>query len=607
MSETSTQKLLVTMACVLGVAVVLVGYGRQRDRGFERLPLASPAAARPTTSTTSPKQPTTNQRAFLRTSPSSTQWQAVPDRTIANANSAPVRALPAHDSYYAKQGSIKDYFTPSAALDSQTSTRHPSAQKIAQRNQSLQQRTRRAFPQSTNQPVTQTRSRPTTQFHDFGNVGQAAATRPISTQNSSVGHAVAESPIPEPDSFTVHNRFFRNEASPQTVSFPKTPSTNQLEKIKTAEPEVVAKPLPRQLPQARQGDIAAKIPASEAAPVRFDRGVRKANWTEIEATPKVDPVTNFRPLQQPTLLGRRANPQVEARAREQIQYGQSLARRRAYFAAREEFIRALLLIASSYNAESNSTAHPERLAQGLIAIDELGDFTTANGALLQQKILTHTSRLLTPPDIAAIQPMQAIGLYSNFSENQIAQAIGFSPAGSEALHALGKLESMVPEADRNQVKTFVFYRAAIKVNPSNTVCANDLGVLLFNMGRLEESESALRAAIGSSQSQLSWNNLAMVHSQRAAHANSQEERDRQLSLARLAAQQSEKFAVHPENGQPNRDGLNSTQWATPNEFQNNAAFPNAAIQHSDNRGPANTSKLGPSRSATLKQKMKDWF
>jgi len=562
MSEASTQKLLVAVTCALGMAIVLIGYSRQRGRSFERLPIVSSpvAATRPTPPTIRPNWPTTNQRALSKASPSSAPWQSMPmtERAM-NANPG------AHASFYEKQNSIKDYFTQSAALESPTTTRHPAAQKLAQRNHQLQQRPRRAAPQPTNQPTLQ--SWPATQFHDFGNVEQTTATSPIPTQNSSAGHTVAELPTPEPDSFTIYNQFAHDEASPPAVRVLKTPPVSQRNQIKTAEHEEVASPLPRQLPEAEPRDIAAKLPAPELSPARFDRRVRKANWTEIEPLPKVELMNNFRPLEQPTLLGRHSNPQVEARAREQIKYGQSLARRRAYFAAREEFTRALLLIASSYNAASNSTAHPERLAQGLIAIDELGDFTRNNGPLLQQKILAHKSRLLTPPDIAAIQPMQAIGLYSHFAQSQIGQAI----------------------------------------NPANTVCINDLGVLLFNMGRLEESESTLLAALGSSQSQLSWNNLALVHSQRAANANSQEERSRQLSLAKQAAQQAEKFASHADNSQPNSNGLNSTQWSTPNEFQNNAAFPNVAIQHSGNRGPETTSKPGPSRSATLKQKMKDWF
>ena len=355
--------------------------------------------------------------------------------------------------------------------------------------------------------------------------------------------------------------------------------------------------------------MVARIPAPEtsaAPPVQIDRGVRKVNWNEIEATATVDPRTNFRPLEQPTLSKRRANPQVEARVRQQIQYGQSLARRRAYFAAREEFIRALLLIASSYNQESNSTAHPERLAQGLIAIDELGDFEKASGSMLQQKILLHKSQLLTPQDLAATSPIQAMGVYSNFAENQIQQAIGFSGAGSEALHALGKLESMVPEADRNQIKKLILYRAAITIDPSNVVCANDLGVLLFEMGRLEEAEKAMIAAIGLKQSKLGWNNLTRVHRQRAANAKSGQERDRQLSLANLAAQQAAKFASQSGN-QPTDNRLDHDQWATPNEFQDNAAFPNVVVQHADRRGAENTSKPSTSKSAALKQKLKDWF
>ena len=262
---------------------------------------------------------------------------------------------------------------------------------------------------------------------------------------------------------------------------------------------------------------------------------------------------------------------------------------------------------ASYNSESNSTAHPERLAQGLIAIDELEDFENVSGSLLQQRILAHKSQLITPQDLTTASPMQAMGVYSNFAQGQLQQAIGLSPAGSEALHALGKLESMIPGADSNQIKKLILYRAAINIDPSNAVCANDLGVLLFNMGQLEEAEKALIAAVSLKQSELGWNNLAFVHRQRAASARSGEERDRQLSLAKLAAQQAAKFAIHSGNSQPVSDRSDSNQWATPNEFQDNAAFPNVVIQHADSGSPQNTSKSGVGRPATLKQKLKDWF
>ena len=127
------------------------------------------------------------------------------------------------------------------------------------------------------------------------------------------------------------------------------------------------------------------------------------------------------------------------------------------------------------------------------------------------------------------------------------------------------------------------------------------------MGRLKEAENTLIAAVNLKQSELGWNNLALVHRQRAANANSRAEHDRQLSLANLATQQATKFATHSGSNQPVGDRFDSDQWASPNEFQNNAAFPNVVIQRAGNGSRENTSKLSPSRSATLKQKMKDWF
>ena len=609
MSEATTQKLLVAMICVFGVVLVLIGFGRLLDRGFERLPLEpSPTAARPSMPS-SPNQPP--RPALSQATQNSAQWQAKPVNAIPTpkANLGTAREFPVRDFSSGQQGSTENSSDQSAPLNSytpsQTTARHPAAQKHAQRNHQLAQQPIHTTPQPTRQPLLQP---PTaSQFHDLGHVGQAVATSPIKKPKSSVAQADFESQCPERDSFTVSEQFIGNKDPLQTKSGSRGPIANPFYESQPAEHSVLASPLPEQIPQTVMNSVAAKVPVAEAPTGRIDRRVRKANWTEIEVAPKVDPLINFRPLQQPTLPTRIANPQVESAAREKIQYGQSLGRRRAHFAAREEFIRALLLIATSYNAESNSTAHPERLAQGLIAIDELADFTTVSGSLLQQKILSHSSRLLAPEDIATTSPMQAAGLYSNFAQKQIAQAIGSSSAGSEALHALGKLETMVPEADRNQIKTLVFYRAALTINPANTVCANDLGVLLFNMGRLEEAEQAMIAALRSEQSELTWNNLVMVHRQSAANAGSTAERDRQLSLANLAAKQAQSIANHLGNSQPSNAGLNGGQWATPNEFQDNAAFPNVVVQHANNGSPEKTSKPNVGKSATLKQKIKDWF
>ena len=354
-----------------------------------------------------------------------------------------------------------------------------------------------------------------------------------------------------------------------------------------------------------------ELELEEPTTVRVDKQVRKVNWAEIAMAPAPEAKTVRRPLQQISLPLQHTTPQVEAKVREQVRYGQSLARRRAFFAAREELIRSLLLIASSHHTEAGTDAYPASLAQALVAMDETSDLMNfpgdTNSTQFQQTLRSHQTQLIAPQDIQTVTPMHAIGIYSSFAQAKIEQAIGMSAAGSEALHALGKLESMTTETNMsqariNQTKTLVFYRAAININPSNTTCANDLGVLLYKIGQLQESEYALKASLKSAPTQLTWNNLALVHNQLAATAISEEERNRQRGLAASAAQQAQQFA----NAVPN-DQHSDADWATTSEFQNNAAFPNVVLQNTTNRPAAQPTQPGVSKSAKLKQKLKDWF
>ena len=369
-------------------------------------------------------------------------------------------------------------------------------------------------------------------------------------------------------------------------------------------------------PNVRQTAFESAIPEADLLPnlspsSRVSKPVRKVNWKEIEMSPIADAMTSFSPQQLPVLKRQRANPQVESRAREHIQYGESLARRRSFFAAREEFIRALLLISSSYKTDPKSGSHPERFAQALTAIEEASDFTTLggeanSGLALQQIILSHKTKLLAPQDIETTTPKKAFGTYIRFAQNQIEQAIGYSVAGSEALHALGKLESLAPEANANldrtrQAKALIFFRTAININPSNSVCANDLGVLLFKMGRLQEAETALKASLRSSPSQLGWSNLASVHSQLAAAENPGQRRNYQLSLANMAAGKAQAYS---SNRGESRQSDN--QWATASEFQNNAAFPDVVLQRASS-GTAENAPVQSTNKPSLMKKVKGWF
>lgn len=480
---------------------------------------------------------------------------------------------------------------------------HPIAQRQARNKQRIIQA---PSPRTQTWP-TQTRD----QFADSSYVQQAVATRPVENSVSNIRQTDFESPIPETD-FSTRPKH-DHQAAPQLATKRKTTtlSQQQLAGDETALHKIATKPPSTKLTLNAPHSVLEREPSpSTSSPIRIDKRIRKANWAEIEFAPTPDAKT-ARPRSQVSLPIQTATPQVEASAREQVRYGQSLARRRAFFAAREELVRALLVIASSYQTESGSHAYPERLAQALVALDEASDLMKfpgdSNSLRFQQTVLSHETQLLTPQDIQTVTPITAISIYSSFAQAQIEQAIGMSAAGSEALHALGKLESIVPEtnihqARTNQTKTLVFYRAALNINPANTTCANDLGVLLYKMGRLQESEFALKASLNSAQSQLSWNNLALVHNQLAANASTNEERSRQLLLANSAAEQAKRFANAAPTDQPS-----DSQWATATEFQNNAAFPNVVLQNAANRPATNLSQPGVSGSDKLKQKLKDWF
>ena len=315
---------------------------------------------------------------------------------------------------------------------------------------------------------------------------------------------------------------------------------------------------------------------------------------ELVPEPSAKAAPALSSVQPSALPRRRAHPQAEASARKRIQYGESLSRRRSFYAAREEFILALLLVSNSHENESTHDTRADRLAQALTAMDEISDFASmrnrsGNDPRFQQAVDSHKTQLLAGSNLAAISPKKAIDLYCGYAQSQLEQAIGLSAAGSEALHALGKLELMAPNtnsrhASIGQTKALVFFRSSMSVNRSNALCANDLGVLLFNMGRLNEAEEAFRLSLGSTQSRLVWNNLTSVHRQQASLATSANQRNHQLQLAQAAGQEAQKLQNNPRD-----QGLSTNEWATTSDFQNNAAFPDTAAHRasgsSDDESP----------------------
>ncbi len=583
MSEPSNQKLLLAMTCAFGVVLVLVGFGRQKGRTLERQAYKSNSIT-----VASPVEPVQSQVPTTTSPPK-------------QANFASSRPLAQPESSWAQENVVDNYFD-SSPLASDVSLRAASQHPIARKYDQIRQQINTYESPSARTNVVP--NRPTKQFTNFSNIAQTVATSEVWPDSQTD----LRSRLPRRDLSTAHSPAASHLSTAHGIhGLP----TTRYAGLGNADQVVATQPTNKQTSTVRQSVYEAKPSNAVSPSIRTDKQVRKANWAEIEISP-TDVLKPAYQLRQPTVLPpQHATPQMEAKAREQLRYGQSLARRRAFFAAREEFVRTLLMIANSYNTDANGSAYTASLTQALVALDEASDFLNfprnSNSTLLQQKILSHNSRLLSVEDIETVTPLKAIAVYNNFAQTQLEQAIGYSSIGSEALHALGKLESLAPQADssrgrNNETKTLVFYQAAFNINPANSDCANDLGVLLYDMGRLQESMHALQAARRTTPSEAIWKNLALVHNQLAAIASTHEERVRQASLANSAIQQAKILSNKPVSDLPNDD-----QWATLAEFQENAAFPNIATQNAANPAAGRTPEQGVSKSAKLKQKLKEWF
>ncbi|OHB68664.1 MAG: hypothetical protein A2V70_07060 [Planctomycetes bacterium RBG_13_63_9] len=222
----------------------------------------------------------------------------------------------------------------------------------------------------------------------------------------------------------------------------------------------------------------------------------------------------------------RRSEQLERIARQadrQIHRGFGLASRRAYFAARAEFVRALRLVAQGLDAERRTTTHGRSLAAGLKAIEESEDFIPEGSRLeadldLGDIIAGHGTPVLKDVDTQRLTPLSALRCYFTFAQEQLAAAAGREVAGSMALHALGKVHGALARHKVGDVvaaepKAMVFFQAALLVYPGNYMAANDLGVLLANSGEYPEARTMLVRSLSICSQSAGWLNLAVVHEQ----------------------------------------------------------------------------------------------
>lgn len=250
------------------------------------------------------------------------------------------------------------------------------------------------------------------------------------------------------------------------------------------------------------------------------------------------------------------SPEMDRVARvaiEKTRGGFLLARRGALFAARSDFIGALRLLAQAQDAQHQSKRHSQALADGLRALEESDDLVPRGSQLeanlnLAAIVRSHRTPVLVGVDVEEMPSVEALQRYYTYAQERLAEATGGEPAGSMALHGLGKVYAIM--ARENQTgfvmadsKAMVFHQAALLVDSRNYLAANDLGVLLCRIGRYDEARDSLLQSLAVWPQPRTWGNLAVVHRNLGEHDLAQQAQRRSLAMLQQAQGTSDAAAV----------------------------------------------------------------
>ena len=342
--------------------------------------------------------------------------------------------------------------------------------------------------------------------------------------------------------------------------------------------------------------------------------VRKVNWESIEPDSSLVTAKSLR--SHSTKLTRQSSPpEIELRAFEKANQGKALATRGAYFAAKEEFINALTMIAESNDRASASRAYTTSLSEGLTALKESEDFATTpqrrdHSRNLKLVMASHETKVIDPIELDGLSFNRASEIYCQFAQSRIEQAIGQSKSGSAALFYLSRLLSAAPElreapvGSGDNVKRAILL-ASITADPANFEAANELGVLFYSEAWYKQAVHWFSVAVQTSGGkQLFWQNLAQSHVQLAKISQVPQEQAEHMRLAQLAGQE--------VGSAPKLDGTSGSLagWVSPEQFQRNSAIPAATFNQQ--QAPVATAQVQAVQQPVnqrrgLTKRIKDWF
>lgn len=295
---------------------------------------------------------------------------------------------------------------------------------------------------------------------------------------------------------------------------------------------------------------------------------------------------------------------VAHKAIHHIEYGKSLSRRGAAFAAKQEFFHALSLIAQAIDSQDTKNNYSKSLNNALVAVRETEDLFVGSsesqiGLDVARVVESHQSKIIAADVAGTMTPVQVIQRYFAFAENQLSIAGGQNVVAAEALYCLGKLHSVIskhdPNPDRLDVaKAIMFHRAALQCDSKNYRSANELGALYAKSGHMNESKAMLTRSLIIRQTPQAWANLAIIH--------------QRLGESHLAELAKTEFEIKAGNRMPN--GIpNTIQWVSPQKFNDGAQLDYHEATTRVSKLPAMVAPKVESdeRAPKLIDKIKSWF
>ena len=278
---------------------------------------------------------------------------------------------------------------------------------------------------------------------------------------------------------------------------------------------------------------AAQIPGMRRlAPVEAEDTSDSARAPEMQSTiPQAETPTT---PQRPQAVDGDALRPVMQQAAQLNRQAESLARRGAYYLARNRTIQSLRMIAEALDLHSGSGEHTAALASALTALREAGDFQSRSSEdstiSVPLVVAGHRTPVLRQQRAESLSAVAAQQLYYNFVRQQLVIAAGGESVASHSLCNMGKLQSRMGEGtapqQTNLARAMVYQQAALAVDGRNYLAANELGNILTTFGQLPEARRILLHSVGTVSNPEGWHNLAAVHdrlgeTELAAHARKQ--------------------------------------------------------------------------------------